>query len=99
MLTQLSSLNKQSTTELCSVLGIKPHCHQSLMWTKMFCVEGRVPASLFESFKSDEIDKMLKDFASKISNGEDMRLASQILAANKEPKVKKRTGDARFGKI
>ena len=99
MLSKLSTLNKQELAEISAVLGIKPHALQSLQFVKMFCLEGRVHGSLLEEFKTDSLDDMFKMFARKISSGEDMRLPSQIEAANKEPKKKKGQGDIRFGKI
>ena len=100
MLSKLNTLNKQEIAEISAVLGIKPHSFQSLHWTKMYCLEGRVDGSLLENFKQDKLEQMFKDMAKKITSGDDLRLPSQIQAAEKEAKnPKKNKGDARFGKL
>jgi hypothetical protein len=100
MLSKINVLTKQELAEISAVLGIKPHAVQSLQWVKMFCLEGRVHGSLLEDYKADSLEQMFKDCAKKIHSGEDLRLTSQIEAANREKtKGTKKLGDARFGRL
>lgn len=94
----MHELTKDDRSALCSSLGIKPSCSQALEWTRMYCLEGRLPAALLEGFDETKIQKMFKDFAKKIEDGDDLRLQSQIDSPLKQ-KSKKYRGNARLGNL
>ena len=98
MLLKQGDLNKDERSALCSSLGLKHSCGQALEWTRMYCLEGRLPSAIFEGFDHSKLEKMFKDFAKKIDDGEDLRLKSQIESPLKQ-NSKKYKGNSRFGNL
>lgn len=97
MLGRHTTLSKEERTALSSSLGIKPHITQSLQWTRMWCLEGRIPTGLLEGFDLAKVEQMFKDFAKKIEDGVEMRNPSQLISPKN--KGKKYRGNKLYGAV